>query len=82
MGTKLILGSSSPYRKSLLQRLNLPFDCVSPNIDETPLTNENAEEFVKRLAYEKANAIACKIPDNERCLIIGSDQAAVFKDTI
>jgi len=70
----LILASSSPYRRELLQRLRLPFECASPDIDESPLPGENAEQLVRRLAEAKARALAARFPEH---LIIGSDQAAV-----
>lgn len=76
---QLILASSSPYRKELLQRLKLPFECSSPDIDETPLINESAEQLVKRLAREKAYEVAKLYPN---ALIIGSDQAAVLEGNI
>jgi MAF protein len=70
----LILASSSPYRRELLQRLRLPFECASPDIDETPLPGESAEQLVRRLAESKARALAQRYPAH---LIIGSDQTAV-----
>ncbi|MFV3304487.1 Maf family protein [Pseudomonas sp. NY15181] len=70
----LILASGSPYRRELLQRLRLPFECASPDIDESPLPGESAEQLVKRLAESKARALSQHYPDH---LIIGSDQAAV-----
>jgi MAF protein len=70
----LILASSSPYRRELLQRLRLPFECVSPDVDETPQPGETAEQLVRRLAESKARALAQRYPTH---LIIGSDQAAV-----
>lgn len=70
----LILASSSPYRRELLQRLRLPFECASPDIDESPLAGESAEQLVRRLAESKARALSQRYPDH---LIIGSDQAAV-----
>ncbi len=66
----LILASSSPYRRELLQRLRLPFECASPDIDETPLPGERAEQLVQRLAQSKARALAHRYPAH---LIIGSD---------
>jgi len=71
----IVLGSSSPFRKSLLERLHVNFECDSPNIDETPRKNEHIEDMVVRLAIEKAQAIAERHPDS---LIIGSDQSAVL----
>ena len=69
---KIILASSSPYRKSLLERLNLSFICESPDIDESQKEKENIQDYVCRLAEEKAAHIAPNHPDS---LIIGSDQS-------
>jgi MAF protein len=71
---KLILGSTSPFRKEILAKLNLPFDCAKPNIDESSFENESPVELVERLAIEKAKAVANEYPD---ALIIGSDQVAL-----
>lgn len=76
---QLLLASSSSYRKALLERLHLAFQCASPEIDETPKPNETAEHLVKRLAFEKARKIASLYPN---ALIIGSDQAAVLDGAI
>ena len=75
----LILASSSPYRRELLQRLTQEFTCQSPALNESPLVNEDAEALVRRLAEAKARAIA-----DAGCsgLIIGSDQAAVMDGKI
>jgi len=70
----LVLASSSPYRRELLQRLRIPFEIISPDIDEQPQPAEPPEALVKRLSLEKAMAIAHRF-DNH--LIIGSDQIAV-----
>lgn len=72
--TSLVLGSSSPYRKELLEKLGLDFSCDSPDIDETRLDNEPPEQLVARLAEAKARAIAERQPS---ALIIASDQIAV-----
>jgi len=72
---KLILASSSPYRKELLRRLTTNFNCASPNIDETPQENENATELVKRLSITKAKAVAKAHTD---ALVIGSDQVCEY----
>jgi MAF protein len=72
---KLVLGSTSPFRKALLQRLGIDFECDSPDIDETPLKDEPVEEMVVRLAIAKAQAISARHPNS---LIIGSDQSAVL----
>ena len=76
---KLILGSSSPFRKNLLAKLLLEFDTYSPNIDESSLKDESPEALVKRLSVAKAKEIAKQNPDS---LIIGSDQVAVFENQI
>lgn len=72
---KIVLGSTSPFRKALLERLAIDFVCDSPDIDESPLVNEPIEDMVIRLSVEKARAIADRHPDS---LIIGSDQSAVL----
>ncbi len=72
---KLVLGSTSPFRKALLERLHIDFECDSPDIDETPLPDEAVEDMVVRLATAKAQAISARHPDS---LIIGSDQSAVL----
>ena len=69
----LILGSTSPYRRELLARLRLPFEVVSPAVDETPHTNEPPSELACRLALAKANAVAAHFP---AAVVIGSDQVA------
>ncbi|MGU5714920.1 Maf family protein [Aeromonas taiwanensis] len=74
MQMPLILASTSRYRKALLEKLGLPFQCVSPEVDETPIPGESAEALVSRLAQAKAMAIAeC----HDHGLIIGSDQVCV-----
>ena len=75
----LILASTSPFRKTLLEKLNLSFDCAKPNVDETPLAGETAIELVERLAIEKAKAVASEFPN---ALIIGSDQVALSEGNI
>ncbi len=69
----LILGSTSKYRKELLSRLRIPFDCVSPDVDETPLASESPRALALRLALAKAKAVAALRPD---AIVIGSDQVA------
>ena len=76
---KLILGSSSPFRKTLLERLQLPFEVANPNIDETPLDGETPVALVERLAIEKAQAVAA---DHANSLVIGSDQVALHGEEI
>ncbi|PJY97612.1 Maf family protein [Pseudomonas donghuensis] len=75
----LLLASSSPYRRELLERLRLPFSCAAPDIDEQRLPEEPALDLVKRLAREKALALADSHPGH---LIIGSDQVAVLGEQI
>ena len=69
----LILGSTSPYRRELMQRLRLPFEVVSPHVDETPLPSESPPDLACRLALAKAQAVAVLHP---RAVVIGSDQVA------
>lgn len=75
----LVLGSTSVFRKTILEKLNLPFQTAKPNIDETALADETPLALVERLAVEKAKAVAHKFPD---ALIIGSDQVAVCEGEI
>jgi len=70
---RIVLGSSSPYRRELLSRLRLPFEIGLPEVDETPRANETPRELALRLAVEKARAVARKNPD---AAVIGSDQVA------
>jgi septum formation protein len=73
MPAHLILASSSKYRKEMLQRLRMDFECISPSIDETPHEGESALENCIRLAREKALAVARMHPS---AVVIGSDQVA------
>ncbi|MDX1598220.1 MAG: nucleoside triphosphate pyrophosphatase [Marinobacter sp.] len=73
----LLLASSSPYRKELLQRLGLPFISASPDIDESTQPDETAEELAVRLAEQKARALTSDYPGH---WIIGSDQVACLPD--
>ena len=68
---QLILGSSSPFRKELLERLQLPFTTCSPEVDETPLKDEKPKDLSLRLSILKAQAVAAQHPD---CVVIGCDQ--------
>ncbi|MGS0742039.1 Maf-like protein [Glaciimonas sp. GG7] len=72
---RLILGSGSHYRKELLSRLQIPFEVMAPNIDETAHPGETPETTAMRLAKEKAKAIVLIVPD---AIIIGSDQVATL----
>lgn len=76
---KLILASTSPYRRELLGRLGLPFDVTNPQTDETPLPAEAPEALALRLSEAKARAVAQDWPD---ALIIGSDQVATVDGKI
>lgn len=74
---KLVLASSSPFRKELLKKIYPIFETASPNIDESSQADEAPLELSKRLANEKANALRLDFPDH---LIIGSDQVAMLGD--
>ena len=69
----LVLGSTSRYRRELLQRLNLSFDVAAPDVDETPLPDEAPRALALRLALAKAHAVARQHPG---AVVIGSDQVA------
>jgi septum formation protein len=69
----LILGSTSPYRRELLERLRLPFEVQRPEVDETPLKGETPVALAQRLAMAKAQAVAERFP---QAIVIGSDQVA------
>ncbi|MFA7553597.1 MAG: nucleoside triphosphate pyrophosphatase [Spongiibacteraceae bacterium] len=75
----LILASSSPYRRQLLQKLQLPFECCNPDIDEAAKLDEHPLQLVTRLAISKARAISQSYP---RHLIIASDQVAGLNGNI
>ncbi|MGH8706423.1 MAG: Maf family protein [Burkholderiales bacterium] len=70
---RLVLASSSKYRRALLERLGLPFECAPPGADESPLAGEAPAQTALRLAQMKARSLAARFPD---ALIIGSDQVA------
>lgn len=74
MSKTLVLGSTSPFRKALLEKFNVDFQCAKPLIDESAKANESPVALVERLAIEKAQAVANEFSD---ALIIGSDQVAV-----
>ena len=69
----LILGSTSAYRRELLNRLRIPFEVVAPEVDETPHPHEEPAQLACRLAMAKARAVAIRFP---QAVVIGSDQVA------
>jgi septum formation protein len=79
MSQKLILASTSPYRRELLGRLGLPFEVANPQTDESPLPGEPPESMALRLSEAKARAVAQNYP---YALIIGSDQVATVDGKI
>ncbi len=70
---QLILGSTSRYRRELLERLRIRFDVVGPDVDETPFPQEAPGALAERLALAKAKAVAARFPE---AVVIGSDQVA------
>lgn len=76
---KIVLASSSKYRRALMNQLGLRYDSVSPDIDESPLPNESPAALVHRLAYEKAARVVQHHPD---AIVIASDQVACIENTI
>ena len=77
--SNLILASSSSYRKSLLQRLNIEFSCSSPDVDESALAGEPATALAERLALVKAQTVASQFPNT---VVVGADQVAELNGTI
>lgn len=71
--SRIILASSSQTRKDLMNRLGIEYICISPDIDESPRGETHADDLAKRLAFSKAQVIACK---NPQAIVIGSDQVA------
>ena len=71
--SRLVLGSTSRYRRELMQRLCIPFDVAAPDVDETPQDGESPHDLACRLALAKARAVAALHPD---AVVIGSDQVA------
>lgn len=76
---QIVLASTSPFRRELLSRLCVPFEIVSPEVDESQLPGETPEVMVQRLSEAKARAGAAQFP---RALVIGSDQVAVVDDEV
>lgn len=77
--SNLLLASTSPWRRMLLEKLTLPFECAAPEVDETPQPGESARQLVVRLTQAKAQALASRFPQH---LIIGSDQVCVLDGEI
>ncbi|ANC41573.1 septum formation inhibitor Maf [Hafnia alvei] len=75
----LILASTSPYRRALLEKLGVEFICAAPDTDETPKDGESATALVQRLAQKKAHSLSEKFPNH---FIIGSDQVCVIDGKI
>jgi septum formation protein len=75
---RIVLASTSAYRRALLERLRLPFEVKSPHLDETRLPGEAARTTALRLAEAKARAVAPSCPGS---LVIGSDQVAALGET-
>ncbi len=76
---RILLASTSAYRRAILEKTALSFSCAAPDIDETPLAQESAEDLVCRLSAQKAAALRVKYPHH---LIIGSDQVCVIDGKI
>ena len=76
---RLVLGSRSPSRRSLLERLSIPFLVVDPDIDESPREGETPDALVRRLSEQKARAVGARVGTG---LVIGSDQIALLDDTV
>lgn len=72
---RIVLASTSPYRRALLARLRLPFEVMAPAVDEAALRGETARDIALRLAQAKARAVAASCPS---ALVIGCDQVAAL----
>lgn len=72
---QIVLGSTSPFRSALLEKLGMPFVTDAPDTDESPLPGEGAEALVQRLSVAKAHSVGARHPD---ALVIGSDQVATI----
>jgi len=77
--SNIILASTSPYRRALLEKLGIAFECAAPGVDETPAPGESPRHLVLRLAQAKAQSLAERYPNH---LIIGSDQVCVLDGEI
>lgn len=75
----IILASTSPWRRALLEKLGMPFECAAPTTDETPIEGESPRHLVLRLAQDKAQSLARLYPHH---LIIGSDQVCILEGEI
>jgi septum formation protein len=73
MAFRLILASTSPYRRALLERFKVPFECIAPEVDESTYSGEAHEALAQRLALEKCQRVSERYPD---AWVIGSDQVA------
>ena len=76
---KVILASSSVFRKQLFSKLKIPFKCISPNIDESRQKGESVKDYVKRLSIQKALRVA---DSHAGCIVIGSDEVADLNNKI
>ena len=76
---KVILASSSVFRKQLFSKLKIPFKCISPNIDESRQKGESVKDYVKRLSIQKALRVA---DSHAGCIVIGSDEVADLDNKI
>lgn len=79
MQPEIILASGSPFRKQLLDRLQLDYECLPPDIDEAIIPGEDASSYVCRLAESKADRVAV---DHPQAVMIGSDQCALLGEKI
>lgn len=78
----IVLASSSPFRRAILDKLQLTYQTCKPAIDETAQAQETPQQLVVRLAEQKARAVAGRQPEFSQALIIGSDQVAVCDDQV
>lgn len=80
---RLVLASTSRYRRELLERLGMPFDTLAPDVDETPVEGESAQALARRLAVAKARAGMDRLGETgSQAIVIGSDQCAALDSAI
>ncbi|MCJ8169978.1 Maf family protein [Atopomonas sediminilitoris] len=78
----LVLASSSPRRQELLTQIGVPFSVLAPHIDETPRHNESAEQYVERMAQEKARAVLAQLPAGDTRCVLAADTSVIVDGLI
>lgn len=79
---QIILASASPRRRELLHQIGVRFQVMVSNAEETPVQDETAEEYIRRVALAKARAVWLRLPPQEQCPVLGADTEVVVDDAI